>query len=86
MEEIVQDYNEYYGTAWTLTDIDRYNVDIKNRLARTRAEFKQFGCQVDLVIVMDHLLIVFDAPTVQTLFVDRNLEYLGLIQAFSRNK
>ncbi|KRN56752.1 type I restriction endonuclease subunit R [Carnobacterium divergens] len=84
MEEIIQEYNEYYGTAWTLADIDRYNGDINNRLARKRAEFKQFGRQVDLVIVVDRLLTGFDAPTIQTLFVDRNLEYAGLIQAFSR--
>lgn len=84
MEEIIQEYNKYYGTAWKLADIDRYNGDINNRLARKRAEFKQFGRQVDLVIVVDRLLTGFDAPTIQTLFVDRNLEYAGLIQAFSR--
>ncbi|MFQ8741086.1 MAG: type I restriction endonuclease subunit R, EcoR124 family, partial [Enterococcus faecium] len=42
------------------------------------------GKQIDLVIVVDRLLTGFDAPTIQTLFVDRNLEYAGLIQAFSR--
>ncbi|MBY3665093.1 type I restriction enzyme subunit R domain-containing protein, partial [Enterococcus faecium] len=61
-----------------------YNGDINNRLARKRAEFKQFGKQIDLAIVVDRLLTGFDAPTIQTLFVDRNLEYAGLIQAFSR--
>ncbi|WP_117168039.1 type I restriction endonuclease subunit R [Paraliobacillus sediminis] len=84
MQEIIQDYNDYYHTAWTLADIERYNGDINNRLARKRAEFKQIGRQVDLVIVVDRLLTGFDAPTIQTLFVDRNLEYAGLIQAFSR--
>lgn len=84
MQEIIQEYNAYYGTAWSLADIQRYNGDINNRLARKRAEFKQFGRQVDLVIVVDRLLTGFDAPTIQTLFVDRNLEYAGLIQAFSR--
>lgn len=84
MQEIIREYNEYYNTAWTLADIERYNGDINNRLARKKAEFKQFGRQVDLVIVVDRLLTGFDAPTIQTLFVDRNLEYAGLIQAFSR--
>ena len=78
------EYNEYYHTAWTIAEIERYNGDINNRLARKRAEFKQFGKQIDLVIVVDRLLTGFDAPTIQTLFVDRNLEYAGLIQAFSR--
>ncbi len=84
MQDIIDDYNRYYKTAWSLQDIERYNGDINNRLARKRAEFKQLGRQVDLVIVVDRLLTGFDAPTIQTLFVDRNLEYAGLIQAFSR--
>ena len=84
MNAIIADYNAYYHTAWSLSDIERYNGDINNRLARKKAEFKQFGKQVDLVIVVDRLLTGFDAPTVQTLFMDRTMEYAGLIQAFSR--
>lgn len=84
MQQIISEYNEYYHTAWNIAEIDRYNGDINNRLARKRAEFQQFGQQIDLVIVVDRLLTGFDAPTIQTLFVDRNLEYAGLIQAFSR--
>lgn len=84
MQGIISEYNAYYNTAWNLAEIERYNGDINNRLARKKAEFKQFGRQIDLVIVVDRLLTGFDAPTIQTLFVDRNLEYAGLIQAFSR--
>lgn len=84
MKKIIKDYNAYYGTAWAIDDLDRYNGDINNRLARKRAEFTEFGKQVDLVIVVDRLLTGFDAPTIQTLFVDRNLSYANLIQAFSR--
>ncbi|CAM3351903.1 type I restriction endonuclease subunit R [Vagococcus fessus] len=84
MKAIIADYNAYYDTAWSIEDLERYNGDINNRLARKRAEFKQVGKQVDLVIVVDRLLTGFDAPTIQTLFVDRNLEYANLIQAFSR--
>lgn len=84
MKAILNDYNEYYGTSWALDGIERYNGDINNRLARKKAEFKEFGKQIDLVIVVDRLLTGFDAPIMQTLFVDRNLEYAGLIQAFSR--
>ncbi|KIV62487.1 Type I restriction-modification system, restriction subunit R [Bacillus mycoides] len=84
MKDIIKDYNDYYRTAWSIEDIERYNGDINNRLARKRAEFKGFGKQIDLVIVVDRLLTGFDAPTIQTLFVDRNLNYANLIQAFSR--
>lgn len=84
MKDIIKTYNNNYDTAWSLESIDRYNGDINNRLARKKAEFKEFGKQVDLVIVVDRLLTGFDAPTVLTLFVDRNLSYANLIQAFSR--
>lgn len=84
MKDIIREYNAYYDTAWSIEDVDRYNGDINNRLARKRAEFKQIGKQVDLVIVVERLLTGFDAPTIQTLFVDRNLSYANLIQAFSR--
>ncbi|PGS67591.1 type I restriction endonuclease subunit R [Bacillus thuringiensis] len=84
MKEIIKDYNDYYHTAWSIEDIERYNGDINNRLARKKAEFKEFGKQIDLVIVVDRLLTGFDAPMIQTLFVDRNLSNANLIQAFSR--
>ncbi|MFT0803708.1 HsdR family type I site-specific deoxyribonuclease [Bacillus swezeyi] len=84
MKEIIKEYNDYYHTAWSIEDIERYNGDINNRLARKKGEFKEFGKQIDLVIVVDRLLTGFDAPTIQTLFVDRNLSYANLIQAFSR--
>lgn len=84
MKEMIRDYNDYYHTAWSIEDIERYNGDINNRLARKKAEFKEFGKQIDLVIVVERLLTGFDAPTIQTLFVDRNLSYANLIQAFSR--
>ncbi|CAM3685644.1 type I restriction endonuclease subunit R [Erysipelothrix urinaevulpis] len=84
MENIIDDYNNYYNTSWNISEINRYNSDINNRLARKKAEFKKFGQQIDLVIVVNRLLTGFDAPQVLTLFVDRNLEYANLIQAFSR--
>ncbi len=84
MKDIIKEYNDYYHTTWSIEDIERYNGDINNRLARKKAEFKVFGRQIDLVIVVDRLLTGFDAPTIQTLFVDRNLSYANLIQAFSR--
>lgn len=84
MKQIIKDYNDHYNTSWRIDDIDRYNGDINNRLARKKAEFKEFGKHIDLVIVVDRLLTGFDAPTIQTLFVDRNLSYANLIQAFSR--
>ena len=84
MQGIIDEYNLMYGTSWSVESIERYNGDINNRLARKKGEFKEFGNHLDLVIVVDRLLTGFDAPRCQTLFVDRNLQYAGLIQAFSR--
>ena len=84
MAEIIGEYNKMFGTSWSVESINRYNGDINNRLARKKGEFKEFGKHLDLVIVVDRLLTGFDAPRCQTLFVDRNLQYAGLIQAFSR--
>ena len=84
MAEIIDEYNQMFGTSWSIESINRYNGDINNRLARKKGEFKEFGKHLDLVIVVDRLLTGFDAPRCQTLFVDRNLQYAGLIQAFSR--
>lgn len=84
MAEIIDDYNQMFGTSWSIESINRYNGDINNRLARKKGEFKEFGKHLDLVIVVDRLLTGFDAHRCQTLFVDRNLQYAGLIQAFSR--
>ena len=84
MKGIIDEYNLMYGTSWSVENIERYNGDINNRLARKKGEFKEFGNHLDLVIVVDRLLTGFDAPRCQTLFVDRNLQYAGLIQAFSR--
>ena len=84
MKGIIDEYNLMYGTSWSVENIERYNGDINNRLARKKGEFKEFGNHLDLVIVVNRLLTGFDAPRCQTLFVDRNLQYAGLIQAFSR--
>lgn len=43
MEDIIKDYNSYYGTAWSLTDIERYNGDINNRLARKKQNLSSLG-------------------------------------------
>src|SRR5699024_10687200 len=48
MKEIIKDYNAYYHTAWSIEDIERYNGDINNRLARKKGEFKEPGKQIDL--------------------------------------
>ena len=68
------------------TEIDdtNYNQNINNRLARKGAQYQIDGQWLDIVIVVDRLLTGFDAPTIQALYVDRELKWHGLLQAFSR--
>lgn len=79
MQSILDDYNNYYGTEWTLKNIGQYNLDVHNRLANRKKSAKH----IDLVIVVDQLLIGLDAPSVQTIFIDRILSNIKLIQALS---
>lgn len=78
--EAIQHYNEEFGTNFTMSDVSAYTQDVTSRLNRTATD-KQF---LDLVIVVDQLLTGFDAPELNTLYVDRTLKGAGLIQAYSR--
>jgi len=82
IEEIMRAYNAMFGTKYD--DVDLYNQNINNRLERKDAQYQKDGAWLDLVIVVDRLLTGFDAPTIQTLYVDKELRYQGLLQAFSR--
>ena len=79
---IMQEYNAVFGTKYS--DPDLFNRNINSRLARKDVQYQKDGQWLDMVIVVDRLLTGFDAPTIQTLFVDRELKYQKLLQAFSR--
>ncbi|MCL2194658.1 MAG: HsdR family type I site-specific deoxyribonuclease [Oscillospiraceae bacterium] len=82
IDSIMQEYNTLFGTNYT--DADQFNRNINSRLARKDVQYRKDGQWLDLVIVVDRLLTGFDAPTIQTLYVDRELKYQKLLQAFSR--
>lgn len=85
MKESLRDYNEEYGTSYTLETIRAYNRNVNDRLARKKDKYKARSEQLDLVIVVDRLLTGFDAPCLSTLFIDRSpMKPHDLIQAFSR--
>ena len=74
----VSDYNEMFATNYDAHDpesFENYYKDLSQRIKNR---------EVDLVIVVNMLLTGFDATTLNTLFVDKNLRMHGLIQAFSR--
>lgn len=80
--DIMGQYNEIFGT--TYKDANLYNKNINKRLSRKEAMYQKDGQWLDLVIVVDRLLTGFDSPTIQALYVDRELRYQKLLQAFSR--
>ncbi|WP_283678411.1 HsdR family type I site-specific deoxyribonuclease [Lentilactobacillus sp. Marseille-Q4993] len=85
MKESLADYNEMFGTSYTMGELDGYNRNVNDRLARKKANYKQPGAQLDIVIVVDRLLTGFDSPNLSTLYLDRRpLNPQNLIQAFSR--
>lgn len=85
MKESIADYNGEFGTHFTISDLQGFNADVNNRLARKKDKFLFRDEQLDLVIVVNRLLTGFDAPCLSTLFIDRKpMQPQDLIQAFSR--
>ena len=78
--EAIQAYNKEFGTSFGMDDVSGYTQDVTSRLNRTASD-KKF---LDIVIVVDQLLTGFDAPELNTLYVDRTLKGASLIQAYSR--
>jgi len=73
-------YNTEFGTSFGMDDVSGYTQDVTSRLNKSVTD-RNF---LDLVIVVDQLLTGFDAPELNTLYVDRTLKGAGLIQAYSR--
>lgn len=77
LKSAIDDYNNYFATNY---DVDGKSFQNYYRDLAKRVKNKE----VDLLIVVGMFLTGFDAPTLNTLFVDKNLRYHGLIQAYSR--
>lgn len=85
MQESMADYNHMFGTHFDLSQIEAYNTDLSDRLARKKKIYKARSEQLDFVIVVDRLLTGFDAPCLSTVFVDRDvMPSHAIIQMFSR--
>lgn len=85
MKESLIDYNEEYGSNYTIESIRAYNGNVNERIVRKKDKYLARSEQLDLVIVVDRLLTGFDAPCLSTLFIDRApMQPHDLIQAFSR--
>ena len=75
LDEYMQDYNEMFETNFTSDDFKQYHADVSKRMKNR---------EIDLLLVVDMFLTGFDSKFLNTLYVDKNLQYHGLLQAFSR--
>jgi len=75
LENCIKDYNQLFATNYSTDRFYDYYRDLQKRI-KTK--------EVDLVLVVNMFLTGFDSPRLNTLFVDKNLRYHGLIQAYSR--
>ncbi|PWE20538.1 type I restriction endonuclease subunit R [Aliarcobacter skirrowii] len=83
---ILEDYNKQFGTNHNISNFDLYYQDVQKRIKDQKYPNKDYSHKnkIDIVIVVDMLLTGFDSQYLNTLYVDKNLKYHGLIQAFSR--
>ncbi|HOZ61872.1 MAG TPA: type I restriction endonuclease subunit R [Smithellaceae bacterium] len=86
LKGIIADYNRQYKTNHSIHEFDGYYQDVQQRIKDQKysnADYKHEN-KIDVTIVVDMLLTGFDSKYLNTLYVDKNLKYHGLIQAFSR--
>ncbi len=86
LTEIIKDYNKQFGTNHSIYDFDAYYQDIQQRIKNQQYSNKDYAHKnkIDITIVVDMLLTGFDSKYLNTLYVDKNLKYHNLVQAFSR--
>lgn len=86
LKAIIVDYNTKYNTNHDLANFDLYYQDVQKRIKDQRYPSSDLSHseKIDIVIVVDMLLTGFDSQYLNTMYVDKNLKYHGLIQAFSR--
>ena len=87
LTKIINDYNQRYGANHSVQEFDKYYKDVQKRIKDQKYPITPEtpkSHRIDLVIVVDMLLTGFDSKYLNTIYVDKNLKYHGLIQAFSR--
>ena len=80
LQAIMDDYNDMFGTSFTTENFRAYYDDINLRMKKKKTDMKP----LDLCLVVGMFLTGFDSKKLNTLYVDKNMDYHGLLQAFSR--
>ncbi|MCB4776415.1 MAG: type I restriction endonuclease subunit R, partial [Sulfurovum sp.] len=86
LKKIIEHYNKMFKTNHSISEFDDYYQDVQTRIKNQKYPNSDLPHEqkLDIVIVVDMLLTGFDSKFLNTLYVDKNLKYHGLIQAFSR--
>ncbi len=88
LKQIIGDYNTRYGGNFRIGEFDQYYKDVQQRIKlqlTPDTDLPGKGAEkIAITLVVDMLLTGFDSKYLNTLYVDKNLKYHGLIQAFSR--
>ena len=85
--EMLTDYNAKYGMSYKLANYAQYKKDVAKRLAHKKPYIgieNDHSQQVDLLIVVTQMLTGYDSKWINTLYVDKVMKYVDIIQAFSR--
>ena len=85
--EMLKDYNAKYGMQFKLANYAKYKKDVAKRLAHKKPYIgieNDHSKQIDLLIVVTQMLTGYDSKWVNTLYVDKTMKYVDIIQAFSR--
>ena len=80
LQAIMDDYNDMFGTSFTTENFRAYYDDVNLRMKKKKTDMKP----LDLCLVVGMFLTGFDSKKLNTLYVDKNMDYHGLLQAFSR--
>lgn len=87
MDEFIEDYNKQFGVKFSTKDSEQfynYSKDISKKLKDRDRNPENPENRIDVLLVVNMFLTGFDAKKVNTLYVDKNLKFHGLIQAYSR--
>lgn len=75
LDNFMSDYNQMFGSDYTTDTFSKYYFNIADRVKNK---------EIDILLVVNMFLTGFDSPSLNTLFIDKNISYHNLIQAFSR--
>ena len=86
LKAIIADYNAQYGSNHSVGEFDLYYQDVQKRIKDQQYPNADLphAQKIDITLVVDMLLTGFDSKYLNTIYVDKNLKFHGLIQAFSR--